>query len=240
MLLRSEMRLHLPLAAALCLTGTFASAQAPSLEEAPPVAPAKVPPPRHQADVRGADGDEDRGVDTNADVPRHLITGIGVSIEAGGGFGGFLDSRANRAATGEGMWTIRASFGTRRHLAYEAAYVGHAQTVNAPGLEHNAKLVGHGVETGVRYNVLLGMWQPYASAGIGLVHYSYGDSIVTGEGMSSSGNVVELPLTVGMAVRYSGLIVDTRFALHPGTGWGVVANANMSTWDLAARVGFEF
>jgi len=213
----------------MCLISAVALAQGPSNEEAPP-------PEHYRPHVRGHDGEPGDELKPSP----FFVTGIGVSVEAGGGFGGYLGGGANSASTMAGLWTVRVTVGTRRHLAYEGAYVGSASTVNAFGLEHDAKLVSHGLETAVRFNLLTGMWQPYATAGVGIMHYSYGGSQVSSAAVDTSGNVVELPLGVGFDGRWNGFIADARFALHPATGWNLTPGANMSTWDLSARLGIEF
>jgi hypothetical protein len=225
------MRPHLLALAAVCLASAVASAQGPSNEEAPM-------PPDFEPEGQG-DGPKVPRAHANLPVSPIFFTGIGVSVEAGGGFGDFLDQRARSATTAEGLWTVRVSVGTRRHLAFDAAYVGNAQTVHAPALEHDAKLSGHGAETCVRYNMFTGAWQPYVSAGVGFVHYTFGRAVAA-EGVASSGNVIELPLAVGVALRWSALVLDTCFALHTATGWDMVIGANMSTWNIAARLGVEF
>jgi hypothetical protein len=49
-----------------------------------------------------------------------------------------------------------------------------------------------------------------------------------------------LHLGCGMAWRKNGLILDGRFSMHPATSADMLREANLSTWDVNAKAGFEF
>jgi hypothetical protein len=174
--------------------------------------------------------------DPNANPERKT----GISVEAGGGVGGFMDTRISSVTTAQGQWTARFAVGTRSHLAGEAAYIGSAQGVHALGISDGATLVGNGAEGLVRFNVLTGMWQPYAAAGIGWTHYSLGNATLTTSDVQSSGDVATFPLGVGLAWRMGGAVLDGRVSFHPATTSAIIRNFNMSTWDVQAKAGFEF
>jgi len=165
---------------------------------------------------------------------------LGIAVEAGGGVGGFIDDRMSSQTTTQGQWTARAVFGTRSHFAGEAAYIGSLQGVNTLGVNEGARLSGHGGETSVRFNVLTGMWQPYATAGIGFMHYSLGDAQLTTSDVLPTADVATFPLGLGMAWRMNGLVLDGRVSFHPSTTSGILRHANLSTWDVNAKAGFEF
>ena len=100
------MKLHLSLTAAALLTGAIAHAQSQE-EAAPPVpehsaSPADAPRDEYRGarndGYRGDDrGDRYagnvRGSDGNRPDSPFFVTGIGVTVEAGGGFGGFRPNR---------------------------------------------------------------------------------------------------------------------------------------------------
>jgi hypothetical protein len=165
---------------------------------------------------------------------------LGIGVEAGGGFGGFLDKNISEQTGVQGQWTARLIFGTRSHFGAEAAYIGSAQSVNTSGISQNAKIVGNGAETAFRYNLFTGMFQPYASAGIGWVHYSLGNAQLTTSDVQQNGDVAVFPVGLGMTFKYMGFMLDNRFSLHPATSSGLIRNTNLSTWDIQARGGFEF
>jgi len=165
---------------------------------------------------------------------------VGIDVEAGGGFGGFLDNRVSNVTTSSGNWTARIGFGTRSHFGGEAAYIGSAQGINTLGVSQGATLTGNGVEGAFRVNVLTGMWQPYGFVGVGWTHYSLGSAQVTTSDVQSNGDVATFPIGTGMAWRMNGFVLDTRLSFHPATDSTMIRNSNMSTWDLQAKVGFEF
>ncbi len=177
-----------------------------------------------------------------ADDPEHpsLATKIGMSAEIGGGVGGFTDTKATDVTTAQGVWTARITVGTRSHIGGEAAYVGSAQGLNTLGVDQNAILHGYGLETALRFNILTGMWQPYLLAGVGWTHYNVTNTATNTSDVKSNADLAQFPLGAGVAFRYSGFIADARFAYHPVTNSDLMGNTYLSTWDLAARVGFEF
>jgi hypothetical protein len=146
--------------------------------------------------------------------------GYGITAETGGGVGGFTDSHLSGAAAG--TWTARLTFGSRSHLGGEVAYTGSAQRLS------DAWLVGNGVETAMRWNVLTGIWQPYLFGGLGWTHFA-----------PRSGDVAQLPIGFGLAWRYGGFVADTRFTCRLAAPSPVIAGENLTTWELGARVGFE-
>jgi len=165
---------------------------------------------------------------------------LGISLEAGGGVGGFLDNRLKDVASAQGQWVARMVFGTRAHLGGEAAYIGSASTVNTLGVEPGATITANGAEGAIRFNVLTGMWQPYAIGGLGWTHYSLGYAQITTSDVQANGDVMTFPIGTGMAWRYNGIVLDSRLSFHPSTSSGLIRNTNLSTWDLQAHAGFEF
>jgi hypothetical protein len=189
-----------------------------------------------------ADRDQQRKL-ANAMVPteeKHPVSWVGVGFEAGAGVGSFLDTRMAAQTGAAGQWRFRGIVGTRRHLAGEAAYIGGVQTVNALGVSQGATLMNHGFEGSFRYNLFTGFIQPYATGGLGYSHYTMGSAVISNSDVSSTGNVMTLPLSVGLAVKPGALIVDARLSVHPAVGQVLIRDTNMSTWDVAAHAGFEF
>lgn len=199
--------------------------------------------------IRDGDRARDRDRSANEDPnyrwssdPEHpaLMTRIGMTAEAGGGVGGFTDSRMSDVTSAEGVWSARLTVGSRTHLGAEAAYTGSAQRLSTFGVDPNARLVGNGVEGAVRWNVLTGMWQPYLLAGVGWTHYNVTNTPVNTSDVQDNGDVAQFPLGAGLAWRYSGFVADARFTYHPAASSPLIQDANLSTWDVAGRVGFEF
>src|SRR5205814_7473956 len=86
-------------------------------------------------------------------------TGFGLAIMAGGGATGFWEQGVNTFVDNGGSWDARAIFGTRLPIAFEASYVGSANSINALGLDTNALLIGNGGEGTARFNILRGRFQ---------------------------------------------------------------------------------
>jgi hypothetical protein len=207
-------------AVAAALTGAVAIAQEPP---PPPPPPAYLTPPPPPDDARP-----------------HIYSVIGMTAEVGGGVGGFLDSRATAQTTAQGIWDVRVTAGSREHFGGELAYMGSAQTVQALGTSPNATLMGAALEGDFRFNFLTGMWQPYAIAGVGWQHYRVNNTPVNTSDFENTQNAAEFPLGAGIAWRYRGFVADGRLAFHPTAGSNLPSGINLSTWDLGARVGFEF
>ncbi len=172
--------------------------------------------------------------------PAKPQSGIGMSLEAGGGIGGFIGDTANGATSAQGQWQARMVFGTRTRFAGEAAYVGTANAINTFGVSPNSVMTGNGAEGLFRVNFLKDEWQPYAAAGVGFMYYSLGNAQLSTADVEPTGTAATFPVGVGLSWRRSGVIVDGRFSFHPATNVGVIRGANFSTWDLNAKAGFEF
>jgi hypothetical protein len=181
-----------------------------------------------------------READREATNRRRPPSWIGIGFEAGGGVGGFFDSKASGVNSASGLWQVRAIVGTRSHFAGEMAYVGGASTLNTFGVSNDATLTTNGFEGAVRWNVLTGVIQPYAAAGLGYQHYSLGDAQISTSDVSSGGEVMTFPLALGLAWKPGAFMIDGRVSFHPATKSAILRDTNMSTWDVGAHAGFEF
>jgi len=168
------------------------------------------------------------------------ITRVGVDLETGGGVGGFLNSTM-AAATGEqGQWTVRGVVGTRRHFPGEIAYVGSTQSVQGLTVDPTSHIIGGGLETNARFNLLTGALQPYAVAGVGWNHYSVTGTTLATSAAETNADIMTFPVGAGLAYRVRGLVLDARLGFHPAFGGNLIPDQNMSTWDLNGKIGFEF
>ncbi len=170
----------------------------------------------------------------------HLVSGLGMDAEIGGGVQDFVHSGATSVTNIGGSWTARLIFGTRSHLAGEAAYVGSANGMTALGLSDSAVLVSNGVEGDLRFNLLTGDWQPYVAAGYIFRRYTIQNSSVNTSSILNADNVSEIPVAAGIAYRVQGFIADVRFNYNNAFSNDLIPNTNLSTWGVAAKVGFEF
>jgi len=113
-----------------------------------------------------------------ADAERGRIYRSSVSPRGGGFFvgGGFEDFANNslRSMTGSGgYWSARIVGGMRQIIGMEAAYVGNARTIDALGLNGNARLISNGLEGALRLNIPIVSWnqmslvEPFGFVGLG-------------------------------------------------------------------------
>lgn len=172
---------------------------------------------------------------------RALLTkGVGLGVEVGGGVQQFLGRTASSVTDPAGAWTARLVVGTRSHIAGEAAYIGSAQALDALGVSDRARLTSNGVEGLLRVNVLRGAFQPYAAAGYTFRRYNISNSAVNTSSVADAANVNELPVAAGLAYRFKPLVTDVRFTLRNAFGTPLIPDANLSTYSVDAKVGFEF
>lgn len=175
-----------------------------------------------------------------------LITEYGMSLTAGGGVAGFTDETMRDTADVGGAWDVRAALGTRSPIAIEAAYVGSAQSIQAIGLDNDAVLLGTGVEALARVNVLPDEdFTPYVFAGAGWKRYDLTNVDTNTSAVSDSDDLLEIPMGVGAAYRFSGFVADVRGEFRAATDADLIAQdtdeeIEMHTWGATAQVGYEF
>jgi hypothetical protein len=174
------------------------------------------------------------------DAEKRPASWVGVGFQAGAGVGSFIDNRMAGQTSAMAQWKIRGMVGTRRHFGGEAAYIGGAQSVNAFGVQQGATLMNHGFEGAFRYNLFTGLLQPYATGGLGYSHYTLGNAVISTSDVDSTGDVLTLPISAGLAVKPGALILDARLTVRPAVGTTLIRNTNLSTWDVGAHAGFEF
>jgi hypothetical protein len=173
---------------------------------------------------------------------------VGFAISAGGGAAGFTDDTLRGATNDGGAWNVRATFGTRSPLAFEAAYIGSVQSIEALGLDENARLVGNGVQGNLRVNVLPESFvQPFIYAGAAWRRYDLTNTAQNLSNIADSDNVLEIPMGVGVAGKFSGLLLDVRGEFRAATREDLMPSlaidedmARMHRWGVNANIGYEF
>lgn len=210
---------------------------APEINPAYPTEPSYAPPPKPAEPTAAPLAEPNPSPDRHA---ARWTRRVGLQVEVGGGAQGFLDSDATSITDPGGSWTARAVVGTRSHLAFEGAYVGSAQALDAIGVADKANMMSNGIEGLVRVNILTGALQPYVGAGYTWRHYRITNSSFNLSSVADRGNVSEIPVAAGLAYRFRPFVLDTRFNLHNAFATTIIPNANLSTWGVDAKVGFEF
>jgi hypothetical protein len=177
---------------------------------------------------------------------------IGVGVIVGGGVSGFTD-KAMREVTNDvqGLWNMRATFGTRIPIGLDVAYVGTASNINALTGTQSGTLVGTTLEGALRFNVMPHYaWNPYVFAGLGWQRYD-----VTGArfaqsdiGIADRDNLLEVPLGGGLQYRNAGFMFDLHGVFRATTDQNLVLEnpfngqagfVPMHTWEASANIGFE-
>jgi hypothetical protein len=195
--------------------------------------------------------------DDNDSSDDHLLTPMGMSIAVGGGVENFFDSNTRNFTDAGGTWEARLTVGTRSPLAFEAAYVGSAHNIQALGLDNDAVLLGSSVEGDARLNLTTWAVQPYLFGGIGFTHYDVVNSDFNTSSVNDNENMGHVPVGAGLGWQYGGLLLDVRGTMRAafndglrGDGDGddeiipdedeAPGRAELDTWNLTGRVGFEF
>ncbi len=81
---------------------------------------------------------------SEAQAKPNLMTDYGESLVVSGGVTDFINDSIRRLTDLGGFWEARLGLGTRFWVGVEAAYVGSARKIRAPGVSSN--LIGHGAE----------------------------------------------------------------------------------------------
>ena len=181
---------------------------------------------------------------------------LGIGIAAGAGAGGFTGTDLRGTSNVGGDWDVRLTFGTRSPLAFEASYIGSAQSLSALGLEDSAMLVSNGAQGALRLNVMAGLpVTPFLFGGAAWRRYDVTNSATNISDVSETDDVLELPVGAGLAGMFKGLMVDLRGELRYTTNADLVRTGNldqpvigvsdnefgtMHRWGLNANVGYEF
>lgn len=176
---------------------------------------------------------------------------LGIALSAGAGTSGFTSDALRGAADVGGSWDVRATVGTRSLLAVEGSYIGSAQPISALGVDNSAMLVGNGVQGALRLNGTINApVQPFVFAGAAWRRYDLTNTNVNTSDISGSDDVLEIPMGLGVAARWSGLMFDARGEFRMATNEDLLPNldtdvtndsfASMHRWGVNANVGYEF
>ncbi len=193
----------------------------------------------------------------NTDSDDHLLTPFGMSIAVGGGVVGFFDSDTRGFTDAGGSWEARLTVGTRSPIAFEAAYVGSAQNVEALGLDNDAVLLGSSVEADARLNLTSLAVQPYLFGGIGYTRYDVTNSDFNTSSVEDEEHMGHIPVGAGLGWQYGGLLLDVRGTLRAAFNDALRNDgdsndeiipdddeapnrAELDTWNVPGRVGFAF
>jgi hypothetical protein len=210
------------------------------------------------ADEVGIAVDEDDEYLVEDDDDRHLMSGIGTSVQIGGGVFGFTSQGTDDFMDPGGTWTGRVVVGTRLPVALEAAYMGSANTLDALGLDSDSVLLSNGAEANLRWNVLstlfgasldtvAGHIDPYIFSGIGYRRYSIENDDFNTSRVPANDNVGEVPMGGGISWMIGGIALDMRGEYRLAFDDDLLAvngarhsRTELNTWNASTRIGWEF
>ncbi len=144
-----------------------------------------------------------------------LLSPYGIGVSAGPGVTGFVDADMRAATDPGGAWDVRVAAGTRLPVAFEAAYVGSAQAIDALGLDPDSILVGTGLEGGARIDLLPDEANPFVVVGAGWTRYQLANADSNTSSVNQRDDVLTLSLAIGMDVRIDRVVLDARAVMRP-------------------------
>ena len=203
-------------------------------ENAPFVVPAPVAP--RQA------ADSERGR-----IYRSSVSPRGGGFFVGGGFEDFTNNSLRSMTGGGGYWSARIVGGMRQIIGMEAAYVGNARTIDALGLNGNARLISNGLEGAVRLNIPIVSWsqrsllEPFGFVGLGWSHYNLTNANLNVSNVASSDDIMTMPFGGGLAFGYGGFMAEARFTYRK-TYYNnlVTGGGDLDSWGAGGQIGFGF
>jgi hypothetical protein len=173
---------------------------------------------------------------------------VGVQGALGAGVIGFIGGGTRAVTEPGGSWDVRVTAGTLLSGAAELAYIGSAQGLRGLGADSGARLIGNGVETGVRINFTRTcVLQPYLFGGFGWIDYQIANTNTVTADVSRTDNVWEVPFGSGLTARVAwGLVLDARFtgrlAFHDTLfdHLNTAGARDLHSWNGTGRLGWEF
>jgi hypothetical protein len=206
----------------------------------PAPTPAMTPPPSGSPA-----GYDDRGSQGGT---RGFLDEYGLSLSVGGGIMGFTDKTMRDTTSTGGLWDVRVGVLTNKWVGAELAYEGGLQNIDALGLDTDARLLSTALEADARVNFIQGRWgvQPYAFAGVGWRRFELNNVSTNTSDVNDQDDLVEIPLGVGLGMRYQGFLVDVRGSFRPAFDNDLVPtdntgdHADMHTWATALRLGYAW
>jgi hypothetical protein len=165
----------------------------------------------------------------------------------GGGFEAFTNDSLRDMTGSGGYWSARIVAGMRQIVGVEAAYVGNARTIDALGLNGNARLISNGLEGALRLNIPIVSWnqrsllEPFGFVGLGWSHYNLTNNNLNTSNVASSDDIMTMPFGGGLAFGYGGFMADARFTYRK-TYYNnlVTGGGDLDSWGVGGQIGFGF
>ena len=203
-----------------------------------PIVPIVVPAPVEPQQV----ADPERGR-----IYRSSVSPRGGGFFVGGGFEDFTNNSLRSMTGSGGYWSARIVGGMRQIVGVEAAYVGNARTIDALGLNGNARLISNGLEGALRLNIPIVSWsqrslvEPFGFVGLGWSHYNLVNTNLNTSNVASSDDIMTMPFGGGLAFGHGGFMADARFTYRK-TYYNnlVTGGGDLDSWGVGGQIGFGF
>ncbi len=203
-----------------------------------PIVPIVVPAPVETRQV----ADSERGR-----IYPSSVSPKGGGLFVGGGFEDFANDSLRSMTGSGGYWSARIVGGMRQIIGVEAAYVGNARTIDALGLNGNARLISNGLEGALRLNIpivspnQMSLVEPFGFVGLGWAHYNLTNINVNVSNVASSDDIMTMPFGGGLAFGYGGFMADARFTYRK-TYYNnlVTGGGDLDSWGAGGQIGFGF
>ena len=174
------------------------------------------------------------------------VAKVGAGILVGGGFEDFTNSTMRGMTSTGGNWTARVLAGTRQFVGVEAGYVGSLRSIDALGLQSNARLLSNGLEGAARLNVPVVMrrtqlLEPFGFIGLGWSRYQLQNTTTVTADLERNDDVMTLPVGGGLEYAIGRFMADARFTYRATYYNDLMRNGgNLNSWGFGGQVGFSF
>jgi hypothetical protein len=151
-----------------------------------------------------------------------------------------------------GSWSVRATFGIRTPIGFEASYFGSAQSIDALGIDNDAVLVSNGLQGALRLNAVVSEeFSPFIFGGVAWARYNLTNEGRNTSAIESEDDVLEIPVGLGIGGNWMGFAYDLRGELRFATSENMVpesiagqydddSDASMHRWGVNASIGYAF
>ena len=171
----------------------------------------------------------------------------GRRIFVGGGFEDFTNNSLRRHDRRRRVLERAHHGGIRQIIGMEAAYVGNARTIDALGLNGNARLISNGLEGAVRLDIPIVSWsqrsllEPFGFVGLGWSHYNLTNANLNVSNVASSDDIMTMPFGGGLAFGHGGFMAEARFTYRK-TYYNnlVTGGGDLDSWGAGGQIGFGF
>jgi hypothetical protein len=177
------------------------------------------------------------------------------AVSLGLGVAKFTGNEADDATDMGLGWDVRVGYGLSYTVSLEGAFIATTQSINALGLDPDAKLKSYGLEALARvgldqvYSPTVGpvVVAPFLFAGVAYQRYNLNDAGTNTSDVAEDDNVLAIPVGAGVGGIWGNILMDVRFTYRAAfdedlflAPTGENSDASLSNWQLGLRGGYAF